>query len=434
MKLALVSLGCSKNLVDSEILLGKLRGKGVSITSDLSEADIVVVNTCGFIEDSKRESVEKIIEIANEGKRVLAMGCLVERYRKELEAELHEAEAFFGVSSWDEVLKYLGLEQNGGETERRLVSTPSSYAYLKIAEGCNRLCSFCSIPAIRGKHRSREIKEILEEASYLASLGIKEIDIVSQDTTYYGRDLYGRGYFLKLLEELEKVEGIEWIRLLYLYPTEVNDDLIKLISNSKKILPYFDVPFQHISDRVLGSMRRGYGEKLVRSLIDRIYSELPHAVLRTTFIVGYPEESPKDFDKLLSFVEEGHIHWLGVFTYSHEEGTHAFKLKDSLPEVEKQRRKEEVLSLQKDITVKKNESLLGRELDVLIDGFSEDFPVPIGRTYAHAPEVDGVVYLQSEEPVKSGSLVRAVPERVVDYDLVATAVNNLFLTEYKNFK
>ncbi len=433
MKLALVSLGCSKNLVDSEILVSKLKACGVELVGSVEEADTVIVNTCGFIEEAKRESVETIIELAGSGKRVVAMGCLVERYRRELEEELHEAQALFGVNSWDEVIKYLGFEPPTQKV-KRWVSTPKSYTYLKIAEGCNRLCSFCSIPQIRGRHISRRIEDLIEEAKHLASLGVKEINVVSQDTTYYGRDLYGKGYLIKLLEELEKVEGIRWIRLLYLYPTEVSLELIEFIAGSEKVLPYFDIPFQHVSDKVLKSMRRGYGEKFVRGLIDRIHTRVPDAVIRSTLIVGYPTEGKEDFDKLLSFVEEGYIHWLGVFTYSHEEGTHAFSLKDSVSQEEKLRRQEEVLRVQRKITEKKNESFLGKELQVLIDGFSEEFPVPLGRSYAQAPEVDGVIYVQSEEPVREGEMLQIKVDRVEGYDLVGSVVNNPRLTAYKKFK
>ncbi len=428
MKIALVSLGCSKNLVDSEILLGKLRSCGVSITPNVEEADVVIVNTCGFIEDSKRESIETIIDIADSGKRVIAMGCLVERYKEELSKELHEAEALFGVNSWEEIISHLKLHPTEKAVHPRLISTPHSYAYLKIAEGCNRQCSFCAIPKIRGKHISRAKEDIVQEAEYLASLGVKEIDIVSQDTTYYGRDLYGKGYFIELLRELEKVKGIEWIRLLYLYPTEVDSELIEFIRNSEKVLPYFDIPLQHVSDRVLRSMRRGYTEKFIRNLIEEIYNRIPEAVIRTTFIVGYPGESHRDFEHLRRFVEEGYIHWMGVFTYSHEENTHAYSLKDDVPREEKEIRREELMRIQKEITKSKNESYIGKKLKVLVDGKAEEFPIPVGRAYIHAPEVDGVVYIQSETPLQEGELYEVLIDRAEDYDLVGTCLNNLKLS------
>ncbi|MEJ7555254.1 MAG: 30S ribosomal protein S12 methylthiotransferase RimO, partial [Aquificaceae bacterium] len=287
MKVGVISLGCAKNLVDTEVLLGKLKEGGAKLVNDPKKADVIVINTCGFIEPAKREAIETILEFV-EDKKVIVMGCLVQRYKEELQKEIPEVLAYFGTESWDSVVEFLGLEKK--EKTQRVLTTPKSYAYLKIAEGCNRLCSFCAIPLIRGKHRSRPIEEILEEARYLASQGVKELCIVSQDTTYYGRDLYGKGYLIKLLSELERVEGIRWIRLLYLYPTEIEDDLLDYMQSSEKVLPYFDMPLQHISSKVLRSMRRGYEEGFVRGLIEKVRTKLPQAVLRTTFIVGYPTE------------------------------------------------------------------------------------------------------------------------------------------------
>jgi ribosomal protein S12 methylthiotransferase len=278
------------------------------------------------------------------------------------------------------------------------------------------------------------MEEILEEARHLASLGVKELNIVSQDTTYYGRDLYGKGYFPKLLTKLQNVEGIEWIRLLYLYPTEIDSELLRLIADSEKILPYFDIPLQHVSDRVLKSMRRGYGERFARELLEDIYRHIPDAVIRTTFIVGYPTEREEDFEKLKSFVEEGHIHWLGVFTYSHEEGTQAYSLEDSIPYDEKALRREEIMQTQLEITRRRNERYVGKRLRVLVDGTAQEFPVPVGRAYMHAPEVDGVIYIQSEKPLREGDTVEVYIERVVDYDLVGTCSDNLRLIGHKKFK
>ena len=418
MKIGLISLGCSKNLVDSEILLGKLKGAGVELTGDMENADCLIVNTCGFIEDAKRESIEAILDAVDSGKRVIVMGCLVERYKRELEREIPEVEGFFGTQSWDDILKHLGLEPKYSST-RRLLTTPSSYAYLKIAEGCNRLCSFCAIPSIRGKHRSRPVEDILQEVRDLAERGVKEINIVSQDTAFYGKDLYGEFKLVELLRELERVDGIEWFRLLYLYPTEVSDELISYIADSEKVLPYFDMPIQHISSRILKSMRRGYDERKVRELVERIRVRIPFAVLRTTFIVGYPGEKEKDFKLLRDFVAEGHFHWVGVFTYSEEEGTHAFKLGDPVSEEEKLRRKEELMSVQSSITLRRNRELIGKKLRVLVEGFSEEFSfVPKGRAYLQAPEVDGVIYIESEErSLKPGEFVEVEINQATDYDL-----------------
>ncbi len=429
MKIGLVSLGCSKNLVDSEILLGKLKGAGAQITPNPEEADVIIINTCGFIEPAKLESIETILEFAEKGKEVIVMGCLVERYKEELKREIPEVKAYFGTESWNEILEYLNLKEKGKSF--RLLTT-RSYAYLKIAEGCNRLCSFCSIPSIRGRHRSRRIEEVVEEAKKLAQEGVKELCIVSQDTTYYGKDLYREYKLIELLKELEKIEGIKWIRLLYLYPTEVKDALLDFISDSEKVVPYFDIPVQHISDKVLRDMRRGYDGKFVRSLIERIKKKIPQAVIRTSLIVGFPTEEEKDFRELLSFVEEGHFHWLGVFTYSHEEGTYAYSLGDKVPKEVKEERMEEILKVQREITRKKNEELLGKEFDVIVDGYDEEFSfVPKGRAYFQAPEVDGVIYLETLEEVKPGEVVRVKINQFSDYDLGGEVLKEGFLTKFK---
>ncbi len=418
MKIGLISLGCSKNLVDSEVLLAKLKSAGVTFVTNPEEADWIIVNTCGFIEDAKRESIETILELLDEGKRVLAMGCLVERYRKELEKELPEVEAYFGTQSWDDILAFLKLKPKYS-VSHRILTTPRSYAYLKISEGCNRLCSFCAIPKIRGRHRSRPIEDVLNEARELVEQGVREINLVSQDTTYYGRDMYREKKLVELLKGLEGIEGLHWIRLLYLYPSDIDNELIEYIKDSEKVLPYFDIPLQHISTRVLKSMRRGYDENYVRRLVENISSSIPEAVLRTTFIVGYPVEREEDFKKLIEFVEEGHFHWVGVFTYSPEEGTHAFSLKDTVPDEEKRARKEEIMAVQSTITSRKNKELVGKELEVLVDGYSEEFSfVPVGRTYIHAPEVDGTVYIESgERMLRPGELIKVRINQASAYDL-----------------
>ncbi len=428
MKIGVVSLGCAKNLVDSEILLGKLRDAGVELTPNPEEADVIIVNTCGFIEPAKLESIETILEFAESGKEVIVMGCLVERYREEIKKEIPEVRAYFGTESWDEILKYLGLKERGRSF--RVLSTPSSFAYLKIAEGCNRLCSFCAIPKIRGRHRSRRMEDILEEARKLADMGIKELCIVSQDTTYYGRDLYGTSKLVDLLRELEKIEGIKWLRLLYLYPTEITDELINYVADSEKVVPYFDIPIQHISDRILRDMRRGHDEKFLRSLIEKIRTKIPEAALRTSVIVGFPTEGDEDFHKLLEFVEEGHFLWLGVFTYSHEEETYAYKLGDRIPRKVKEERREELLKAQRVITRKKLEGYINKEVDILVDGYDEEFSfVPKGRAYFQAPEVDGVVYVEAEREVRPGEFLRVKIYQSTDYDLAGREVKSELFAE-----
>ncbi|RMH07382.1 MAG: 30S ribosomal protein S12 methylthiotransferase RimO [Aquificota bacterium] len=420
MKVGVINLGCAKNLVDTEVLLGKLRAGGAKLVSDPQEADIIVINTCGFIEPAKEEAIDTILEFAQD-KKVIVMGCLVQRYKQELQREIPEVYAYFGTESWDEIVSFLGLKKS--RKAKRILTTPKSYAYLKISEGCNRLCSFCAIPVIRGRHRSRPLEDLLQEAHYIAEQGVKELCIVSQDTTYYGKDLYHRKALIDLLSELEKVEGIRWIRLLYLYPTEVDKELISYIKDSQKVLPYFDIPLQHISDKVLKSMRRGYDERFVRRLVENIRVEVPHAVLRTTFIVGYPLETEEDFEKLYQFVAEEHFNWVGVFCYSQEDGTPAYLLGDPLPQEEKERRKQALLSLQQSITEKKNRELLGKELELVVDGYDEELGiVPVGRIYAQAPEVDGVTYVEGERPFKQGELVKVRVTQVAGYDLVAQEI------------
>ena len=381
---------------------------------------MIIINTCGFIEDAKKESIEAILGALETGKKVLVMGCLVERYRQELEKEIPEVEGFFGTQSWDEVLGHLGLGKAKSE-RARLLTTPGSYAYLKIAEGCNRQCSFCAIPSIRGRHRSREKDQLIDEAKYLADRGVKELIVVSQDTTYYGRDLRKDLNLIDLLKDLEKIERIGWIRLLYLYPTEVTDELIDFINDSSKVLPYFDIPFQHVSDRILRSMRRGYGGVFVRKLIEKIKNRIPQAVLRSTFIVGYPEEGEKDFIELRRFIEEGHFHWAGFFTYSREEGTHAFNLGDPVPEETKKERLNLLSEIQEKVTESYNRELIG-DHEVLVEG-EEDGQI-IGRVWQQAPEIDGVTIFESKEGIDNieHEFVEAQIIDAVGTDLVARPV------------
>ncbi len=415
MKVAVVSLGCAKNLVDSETLLAKLEESGAKLTADINSADVVVVNTCGFIEEAKEESLQTVSHILSAGKRVIVIGCLVERYKEELKKSLPQVEAFFGTESWEEVVYSLDLKAKR-KGKKRLLST-AGYAYVKVGEGCNRLCSFCTIPAIRGRYRSRSVEDIVSEVISLTEEGIKEINLISQDTTYYGKD--NGENLVKLLEKLERIKGIHWIRLLYLYPAEVSEDLISFIKNSQKVLPYFDIPLQHISDRILKSMRRGYNEKFIRNLIYKIRKEIPQAVLRTTFIVGYPLEEEKDFLRLLSFVEEGHFHWLGVFAYSAEKGTYAYDLGDPIPPSVKEERGEELINLQRKISADKNREFIGKTLEVLVEGYCDENPfIPQGRAYLHAPEVDGFVYIDTKgKQIKKGDMVKVLINQSSDYDL-----------------
>jgi len=420
LKVGVISLGCSKNLVDTEVLLGKLKHAGVEFANDPIKADTIIINTCGFINPAKEEAIDYILEYAG-NKKVIVMGCLVERYKQELIKEIPEVSAYFGTESWDEILEFLGLEKV--KENKRLLTTPRSYAYLKISEGCNRLCSFCAIPQIRGKYRSSSMEDVIQEAKWIAQQGIKEICVVSQDTTYYGRDLYGKNAIIKLLEKLEKIDGINWIRLLYLYPTDVSDDLINYIAKSSKVLPYFDIPFQHVSSKILKSMRRGYDKNFVEKLIDKILHTIPDAVIRTSFIVGYPEESPEDFQELLEFVERGYFYWVGVFSYSLEENTPAEVLGDRVSYEEKERRKNALYEAQNEVIQKKYKGLLGKKFKMLVDGYDEDLGiVPVGRLWFQAPEVDGVCYLETEWEVKEGDLVSVLVKDSKKQDLLVEFV------------
>lgn len=387
MKINFVNLGCPKNLVDSENIMGFFRKEDIS---SYHKADTVVINTCGFIEQAKRESIEEILKAINDGKKVLVTGCLVYRYKEELQKEIPEAVFFENIKDLEDIELL--------QTSKRQITT-KHYAYLKIAEGCNRKCSFCAIPHIRGNHRSKSIEELVEEAKYLKENNIKELIIVSQDTLYYQEDNSFKS-IIKLLEALEKL-NFPWIRLMYLYPNSLTKELIDYIDNSESVLPYFDIPLQHISDKVLKSMRRGYTKNDVFKLLEQINS-MKHKkpILRSSFIVGYPMEEERDFEELLDFISQKLFHFVGVFEYSHEEGTFAYQLEDKIPKEEKERRYKEVFNLSQDILEEKNSALVGQEIDILIEKKDR------GRAFFQAPEIDGVVLLEKSSP-KAGIVKKA---------------------------
>lgn len=387
MKINFVNLGCPKNLVDSENIMGFFRKEDIS---SYHKADTVVINTCGFIEQAKRESIEEILKAINDGKKVLVTGCLVYRYKEELQKEIPEAVFFENIKDLEDIELL--------QTSKRQITT-KHYAYLKIAEGCNRKCSFCAIPHIRGNHRSKSIEELVEEAKYLKENNIKELIMVSQDTLYYQEDNSFKS-IIKLLEALEKL-NFPWIRLMYLYPNSLTKELIDYIDNSESVLPYFDIPLQHISDKVLKSMRRGYTKNDVFKLLEQINS-MKHKkpILRSSFIVGYPMEEERDFEELLDFISQKLFHFVGVFEYSHEEGTFAYQLEDKIPKEEKERRYKEVFNLSQDILEEKNSALVGQEIDILIEKKDR------GRAFFQAPEIDGVVLLEKSSP-KAGIVKKA---------------------------
>ncbi|MGC8650749.1 MAG: 30S ribosomal protein S12 methylthiotransferase RimO [Hydrogenobaculum sp.] len=387
MKINFVNLGCPKNLVDSENLIGFFKKEDIS---SYHKADTIIINTCGFIEQAKRESIEHILRAIEDGKKVLVTGCLVYRYKEELQKEIPEAIFFENIKDL-EGIKLL-------EAPKRQITT-KYYAYLKIAEGCNRKCSFCAIPSIRGHHRSKSIEELVDEAKYLKENGVKELIIVSQDTLYYQEDNTFKS-IIKLLEALEKLD-FPWIRLMYLYPNSITNELVDFIDSSKSVLPYFDIPLQHISDKVLKSMRRGYTKKDIFKLLESINS-MKHKkpILRSSFIVGYPTEEEKDFEELLDFINEKLFQFVGVFEYSHEEGTFAYQLEDIIPQEEKQRRYKEVFNLSQNILEEKNSALVGQEIDILIEKKDK------GRAFFQAPDIDGIVILDNKTS-KTGVIKKA---------------------------
>ncbi|ROL56755.1 30S ribosomal protein S12 methylthiotransferase RimO [Bacteroidetes/Chlorobi group bacterium Naka2016] len=418
-----LTLGCSKNVVDSEKLIGMLSANGFTLTDDIRKAKTCIINTCGFIKPAVEENLQVVLDVVNrkiqgELERVIVSGCMVERFKESLINEFPEVDLFVGVESAEQIVRFLKPNEDFRINligERQLL-TPNHYAYLKISEGCNRECSFCAIPKIRGLLRSKPIEELLDEAKKLSERGVKELIIISQDTSSYGVDLYGKPMLIPLLEELTKVQGIEWIRLMYLYPAGLPEGLIEFVRNEPKICKYFDIPLQHISDRILKSMRRGTTKKRTIELIEKIRTKIPNAVIRTTLIVGYPGETEQEFKELVQFISDYELDRVGVFTYFREDGTYAFPLGDTVPEDIKNLRREEILKLQSQISLRKNNGLVGKKLKVLID--EKKNGVFAGRTEFDAPEVDNLVYVRAQKhKVRVGDFVETIIARAKHYDL-----------------
>ena len=398
-KINVITLGCSKNTVDSEHLMAQLSAAGykLSFDSDRTNAKVVVINTCGFIGDAKQESIDTILSAvaAKEAgliERLFVIGCLSERYADELREEIPEVDEYFGVKDWADIAAALGAEHKAELETERVLTTPAHYAYLKIAEGCNWLCGYCAIPLIRGSHVSTPMEQILKEARKLAARGVKELMVIAQDTTYYGIDLYGRRRLADLLRELCRIEGIEWIRLHYAYPAAFPEDVIEVMATEPKICKYLDIPFQHISDNMLAAMKRRHTKAEAMELIKRLRTRIPDIALRTTLMVGYPGETEADVDELEAFVREVRFERLGVFTYSEEEGTYsALHLKDDISEEEKQRRADRIMLAQADIAEEGNSRYEGRTLRVIVDAREGDFY--IARSEYDSPEVDQVIMI-----------------------------------------
>ena len=424
-KINIVTLGCSKNVVDSEVLMKQLELGGWELVHDSNDpsAKVVVVNTCGFIADAKEESVDTIMNFVNAKNkglidRLYVMGCLSQRYKNELVAEIPEVDGFFGVSDLPAILNTLDNPFFTDCANKRFITTPKHYAYLKISEGCNWGCSYCAIPLIRGKHISKSIEDLVAEAKYLASEGVKELIVIAQDSTYYGIDLYGKRKISELLNELSKIDRIEWIRLHYAYPANFPMDLIETIKNNPKICKYIDIPFQHISDNMLKLMRRGITKSETIEFVETIRKNIPDISIRTTFLVGHPGETKEDFKELIDFVEKYRFDRVGVFTYSEEEGTHAaISMKDNIPQKVKERRSAELMELQQNISLVNNLKRVGQTLKVIIDSVDNDEIV--GRTEYDSPEVDQEVLLSNPQKrkVNVGDFVNVRVLSAQDYDL-----------------
>jgi ribosomal protein S12 methylthiotransferase len=408
-KVKVITLGCSKNLVDSEFIMAQLKSNNIELIEDEKKCESVIINTCGFIDTAKEESVNtilKAVERKEKGKlkNIYVAGCLSDRYKSDLEKEIPEVTKYFGATDKHktvvQILNEFGVDYKKELLGERLVTTPSHFAYIKISEGCDNPCSFCAIPIMRGAHKSKPMEEILMEAQKLASAGVKELVIIGQDTTYWGLDLNNKRGLARVLNELSQVNGIEWLRLMYAYPSRFPLDALDEIRDNEKICKYLDIPIQHVSDNMLKSMRRGITKKRQTEILEKIRKEIPGIAIRTSVMVGYPGETEKDFEELLGFIKDYRFDRLGVFTYSHEEGTAAFRLKDDVPKKEKIQRQKMILEAQKKIAEENNSESVGKDFKVLIDRKEDEYL--IGRTYKDAPEVDQEVFVVDNGKIKTG--------------------------------
>ncbi len=427
----MVTLGCSKNLFDSEIMMGQLKANNFTVEheSTANDAAIVIINTCGFIDNAKEESVNTILQFAEAKKqglvdKVYVTGCLSQRYGEELASEIPEVDAFFGTRDLPRLLKTLKADYKHELIGERLLTTPSHYAYLKIAEGCDRPCAFCAIPLMRGKHISTPIEKLVEQAEKLAAQGVKELLLIAQDLTYYGLDIYKERKLAQLLDELAKVEGIEWIRLHYAYPSGFPMEIIDVMKKHDNIAKYLDIPLQHASDNILKAMRRGITKSKTTQLIHDIRQEIPGITIRTTLIVGFPGETQDDFNELKEWVKQMRFERLGVFTYSHEENTYAYQLTDDVPEEVKQQRAEEIMAIQEEISYELNQEKTGKIFDVLIDKIEGNYYV--GRTEYDSPEVDNEVLIPKNKNtyLRIGDFARVRIDRADSFDLFGSVIHD----------
>ncbi len=446
-KVAFVSLGCDKNTVDSEIMLTLLTEHGYEITKQDEEAEAIVINTCAFIQDAQEESINAIIEMGQykevgRCRALIVTGCLAQRYADEMFAELPEVDAVVGTGSYEKIVEVMDalllegkkqvrqtdqMEHRDLSYHKRTVSTPGYYEYLKIAEGCDNHCTYCIIPKLRGRYRSRRKEDILQETRDLAAEGVKELMIVAQDITKYGRDLPDGCQLPELLHEICQIDGIEWIRLLYCYPEDITDELIHVMQTEEKILPYIDMPIQHCSNTVLRRMGRRHTKEELQEVMAKLRKAMPEIAIRTTLITGFPGETEEEFQEMMAFVEENAFERLGVFTYSQEEGTPAALLPDQIPEQEKARRQAELMALQKEISEEASAKLVGRELMAIIEGripeeSEEGQEVYSARTYRDAPEIDGFIFITAAEELRSGDIVRCRVTGAYEYDLIGELI------------
>lgn len=428
LRVHVVTMGCAKNVVDSEKLLAQLRGGGIELAADIRRADVAVINTCGFIGPAKQESIDTIIEhvrLKSRGrlKKVFAMGCLTERYMQDLQTEIPEVDRFFGTHQMEEVVRELGAEYRNDLLGERVLTTPAHTAYLKISEGCDNPCSFCAIPLMRGRHVSRPFGEILDETNRLAESGVKEIVVIGQDTTAYGLDTAGRRRISDLVAAIADVRGVEWVRLMYAFPAKFPVGLLDVIAGHPRVCTYLDMPVQHSADAVLKSMRRGVSSRTTRDLLRMIRDRVPGIALRTSLIVGYPTEGEREFRQLEDFVSEVRFDRLGVFLYSQEEGTTAFPLGDPIPSPVKEERQARIMELQREISSERNAALVGTRQKVLIDRRENDLFV--GRTEHDAPDIDNEVFVRSGEPLTIGTLCEVDIVDAYEYDIVGDAVKDV---------
>ena len=440
MKVMFISLGCDKNLVDTENMLGILRTKGFEFTDDEMQADVIAINTCCFINDAKQESIETILQMAERKKdgvckALVVAGCLAQRYQDEIIKEIPEVDAFIGTSSYDKIGEAIisVLEGKGYRcaddadrlvvtNENRVITTGGFYEYLKIAEGCDKHCTYCIIPKIRVSYRSYTVEYLVKQAEFLVNAGVKELILVAQETTMYGVDLYGKKSLPMLIRELAKIEELKWIRILYCYPEEIDDELIEVIKNEPKVCHYLDMPIQHASDNILRKMGRRTNKQQLVEIIGKLRRKIPDIALRTTLITGFPTETQQDFEQLYEFVDEMEFDRLGVFTYSPEENTPAAQMDGQIDEDVKAVRRDEIMQLQQEVSIDIANDMIGKIVDCIIEGKIEDDDVYVGRSYKDAPNVDGYVFINSKENLMSGDIVKVHIEHAKEYDLIGSIV------------